>query len=269
MKKIITLIILLAAGGAVFYLGWAQVPVPVGSYGVLRSKTHGTCSEIIKEGKIDWVWYKLIPNNVTITVFTIKENTVSLDFSGVLPSGDTYSTLAGLKTDFSYSFSGSLVYKLKAESLPALSDRENLLSQAELDVYLYRLSKEIENHIKALLWTYGENEKILKEAGETGTIDALELSLAESYPDIAILSCTVKALRFPDFILYGEIRQLYRDYLTAQRADIRDAISRMASENIENRRRIDELAGYGELLTKYPVLIQYLALEKGIPPKNE
>ena len=269
MKKIITLIILLAAGGTVFYLGWVQPSVPVGSYGVIRSKTHGTDNMVIKEGKLRWVWYKLIPNNVTITTFTIKENTIFLDFSGVLPSGDTYSTLAGLKTDFSCGFSGSLTYKLKAESLPALSDSENLLSQAELDAYLSRLSKEIDNHINALLWTYGENEKILKEAGETGTIDALEHSLADSYPDIEILSCTVKVLRFPDFILYNEVRQLYRDYLTAQRADVMDAIARIASENIENRRRIEELTGYGELLTKYPVLLQYLALEQGITPKNE
>ena len=269
MKKIITLIILLGAGGTVFYLGWAQVSVPVGSYGVLRSKTHGTSGELIKDGKLCWVWYKLIPDNVTITVFNIQENTIPLDISGVLPSGDTYSTLAGLRTDFSYSFTGSLTYRLKAESLPALSDRENMLSQAELDTYLFRLSKEIENFIKALLWTYGENENILKEAGETGTIGALKKSLAESYPDIEILTCTVKTQRFPDFILYNEVRQLYRDYLTAQRTDIRAAISRMAAENIENRRRIDELAGYGELLTKYPVLIQYLALEKGIAPKND
>ena len=269
MKKIITLIILLATTGTVFYLGWVQPSVPVGSFGVLRSKTHGTDAEVIKEGKIRWVWYKLIPNNVTITVFNIKENTILLDFSGVLPSGDTYSTLAGLKIDFSYGFSGSLSYKLKVESLPALSDRENLLSQTELDAYISRLSKEIDNHIKALLWTYGENEKILREAWETGSIDALEKSLAGSYPDIEILGCTVKTLRFPDFILYNEVRQLYRDYLTAQRTDIRDTIGRMASENIENRRRVDELAGYGELLTKYPVLIQYLALEKGIAPNAE
>ena len=269
MKKIITLIILLAAGGTVFYLGWAQVSVPVGSYGVLRSKTHGTSNELIRDGKFCWVWYKLIPNNVTITVFTIRENTIPLDFSGVLPSGDTYSTLAGLKTDFSYSFSGSLSYKLKAESLPALSSRENLLSQTELDSCLFRLSKEIENHTRALLWTYGDNEKILKEAGETGSIEALIKALAVSFPDIEILGSTIKMLRYPDFILYNEVRQLYRDYLTAQRTDIRTIMGRMASENIENRRRIDELAGYGELLTKYPVLIQYLTLEKGIAPKND
>ena len=269
MKKIITLILLLGAAGAALYFGWAQASVPVGSYGVLRSKTHGINDGLIEDGKFRWVWYKLIPNNVTITVFSINENTIPLNVSGVLPSGETYSTLAGLKTDFSYSFSGSLVYRLRPESLPSLCDRENLLSQAELDAWLSRLSGEIENHAKALLWTYGENEKALREAGETGTIDAFQSALSASYPDVEILSCTIKTLRYPDFVLYNEIRELYRDYLAAQRADLRNTVGRMAADNIENRRRIDELSGYGELLTKYPVLIQYLALEKGIQPKEE
>ena len=269
MKKIITLILLLGAAGTVFFLGWVQPSVPVGSYGVIRSKTHGTDTELIRDGVFRWVWYKLIPNNVTITVYSIKIHTIPLDLSGVLPSGETYSTLAGLKTDFSYNFSGSLSYKLKTDSLPALCTRENLLSQADLDKYLARLSGEIENHTKALLWTYGEDEKILKEAGETGSINALKNSLIAGFSDIEILECTVKINSFPDFVLYNEIRQLYRDYLTAQRTDLRETIAQMAAENIENRRRIDELTGYGELLAKYPILLQYLALEKGIAPKYD
>ena len=266
MKKIITLIILLAAAGAVLYLGWVQASVPVGSYGVLRSKLYGTDKELIKDGKFRWVWYKLIPKNVTVTVFNIKENPVPFDFTGTLPSGDTYSTMAGLKADFSYSFSGSVTYRLKPESLPALSDRENLLSQADLDAYNTRLSKEIENFIISQLWTYGENEDILTEAREKGSIKALETALNSNFSDMEILECSVKTIRFPDFVLYNEMRQLYHDYLAAQSVDIQIAIGKIASENIENRRRIDELSGYGELLTKYPILLQYLAIEKGIAP---
>ena len=32
--------------------------------------------------------------------------------------------------------------------------------------------------------------------------------------------------------------------------------------------RLDELEKYGELLTKYPILLQYLALEKEAPTKE-
>ena len=264
-----TLLLLVAAGAVIFFFGWIQYLVPVGSYGVLRSKTHGTESRVIQHGQFRWVWYKLIPNNAAIAVFSIKENTVSVDFSGMLPSGNTYSALAGLKTDFSYKFAVSCTYRLKPESLPALADSENLLSQAELDSYFSRLSKDIENHIRTLLWALGENETAIEEAQKTGTIEALKKELVSAYSDMEILGCTVETLMFPDIGLYNELKLLYRDYLAAQRADLRETIALMAAENIQNRRRIDELAGYGELLTKYPILIQYLALEKGIQEKSD
>ena len=264
MKKIITLILLLGVAGTGFFLGWAQFSIPAGSFGVLRSKTHGVENEVLQEGKIRWVWYKLIPNNVTIAVYSITETTLPVDFSGSLPSGDVYSTLAGQKTDFSYHFSVSISYSIKTESLPALSESENLFGQADLDAYRSRLSQEIENYSRTLLWTYGENETILNEILETGTIKALERELTSAFPQIRVSNCTVRTLRFPDLILYNEMRQLYRDYLETQRTDLQNTIAHISAENIQTRRRMDELTAYGELLSKYPILLQYLALEKGV-----
>jgi hypothetical protein len=62
--------------------------------------------------------------------------------------------------------------------------------------------------------------------------------------------------------LYDEVRKLYRDYLAAQRNEVKSETVLLAAENIKNRLRFDELTAYGELLTKYPILLQYLALEK-------
>jgi hypothetical protein len=269
MKKMFfTLVFLLILGGAAFFLGWVQFSVPPGSWGVLRSKTHGIDRTVIQEGKIRWVWYKLIPNNVTITVFNVTEVTIPIEISGVLPSGDIYSAAAGLRTDFSYNLSVSVSFKLKGESLPALTEQKNLLSQEDLDRYITKLKGEIENHVRGLLWVYGERESALREAQQTGTIRVLETELLSVFPDIENFSCTVKTLRFPDFLLYEELRGLYRDYLTAQRSDLRRDVAVLAAETVQNRRRFDELANYGELLTKYPILLQYLALEKGFPPQD-
>ncbi|MDR2072781.1 MAG: hypothetical protein LBP60_05045 [Spirochaetaceae bacterium] len=270
MKKLlITLVVLLTAGGAVFFLGWAQFGVAPGSWGVLRSKTHGIDREVIREGRFRWVWYKLIPTNVSTSVFTISGIAIPIEISGTLPSGDVYSAVAGLKTDFSYHLSVSLSCRLRGESLPALAERENLLGQEDLDRYITRLTKEIENHARILLWAYGENEGALKESQTTGTIRALEMDLQRAFPDIENLSCTVKTLRFPDFILYEEVRRLYRDYLAAQRGSLQGETAALAVEAIRERRRLDELTNYGELLTKYPMLLRYLALEKGFPPAGD
>ncbi|MDR2211118.1 MAG: hypothetical protein LBO65_06595 [Spirochaetaceae bacterium] len=269
MKKlVIFLLFLFVAGGAVFFLGWAQFDVPPGSWGVLRSKTHGIDPGVIREGRFRWVWYKLIPRNVSTAVFTIPGMTIPVEFSGTLPSGEVYSAMAGLKTDFSYQITAAVNCRLRGESLPVLAERENLLVQGDLDRYVTKLSGEIKNHLRILLWTYGENEGALKESQTTGTIRALESDLGRAFPNLEDISCTVKTLRFPDFVLYEEVRRLYRDYLAAQRGSLQGEIALLAVQAIEERRRLEELAKYGELLTKYPLLLQYLALERGIPPGN-
>ena len=268
MKKIITFILLLAVGAAAFLTGWAQFSVPIASIGVLHSKTHGTSSEIIEKGSFRWVWYKLIPRNVSIAVFTIEDTALHIDFSGALPSGELYSSLAGIKNDFSYNLSASLSYRIRSESLPDLSEREMLFSQEDLNVYRSRLSGEIENRVLALLWSYGENEAVLKEVLETGTIAELEQQLVRIFPFIEVSSFSVRTLRYPDYVLYTQLRELYRDYLASQRSELQDEIAQISSENIRLQRRLDELALYGELLSKYPILIQYLSLEMGYAPGN-
>jgi hypothetical protein len=265
-KTIISLFLGLAVAITCFFMGWAQCGLPIGAVGVLRSNTHGTDGGVILPGKIRWVWYKVIPKNAVVSAFFLNEAQIPLEISGTLPSGAVYSALAGLKTDFSYSFSGALTYKLKAHSLPTLAEKENLMEQADLDRYLLQLNGKIQTHVRRLLMEYAENEKALKEAHDTGTIRGLELELRGAFPNIELRSCAFTAVRFPDLILYDEIRRLYRDYLAAQRREVRDDIVTIAAENIKNMRRFDELAAYGDLLTKYPVLIQYLALEKGFPP---
>jgi len=261
-KALFSLILLCAVAAAVFFLGWAQFSLPAGSVGVLRSKTHGVDGEVILPGKVRWVWYKLIPTNAVVNVFTLNDVQIPIEISGVLPSGDVYSSLVGLKTDFSFHFSGSLSYRLRAESLPDLAERENFLDQEDLDRYIVRFSRDVDNHLRRfLLWA--EKEKILQEVQETGTIRGLEAEFRKAFPQAELCSCTVKSISFPDLILYNEVRQLYRDYLAAQRREVRDETAAIAAESIKNHRRFDELAVYGELLTKYPILMQYLALEKG------
>jgi len=47
MKKFLAgLIVLVVLGGVVFFFGWVQLAVPPGSYGVLRSKTHGVDPQV-------------------------------------------------------------------------------------------------------------------------------------------------------------------------------------------------------------------------------
>jgi hypothetical protein len=51
--------------------------------------------------------------------------------------------------------------------------------------------------------------------------------------------------------------------LTRQREFVSDAFGRRAENHIEAHLRFAELERYGELLTRFPVLLEYLAMNMG------
>jgi len=140
-----------------------------------------------------------------------------------------------------------------------------MASQEDLDSYVEKLSGDIGNTLGQILWSYAQREDVLEDIRINGTTKELENRLKAVYPDIAELSCSLKTLRFPDLILYREVRNLYNDYLASQRQAMQDDLSQKARENFTLKLRLEELGRYGELLTKYPLLLQYLAMEKGQP----
>ena len=261
MKKIIALAVILGLGGAAFFLGWAQLKVPPGSCGVLRSKTFGVDPRPVQEGEFRWVWYKLIPTNVSVEVFRLKRLDHAVNVKGALPQGESYASLAGLKTDFSYEIDGSFSFSIKAAALPSLVAEQKIEDQAGLDGYQRRLAGNIESFVVRRLQSCGEDAAGTAPLSGPEAPDALKEDILGAFPGIEDLSVSVKAARFPDFALYNLAKALYGDYLAQQRELLQDGLAAAAGRNLASRLRFDELEKYGELLTKYPILLQYLALE--------
>jgi hypothetical protein len=140
-----------------------------------------------------------------------------------------------------------------------------MASQEDLDAYIEKLSGNIESTMRQILWSYAQREDVLEELRTRGTTQELESRLKTSYPDIAELSCSLKTLRFPDLILYKDVRALYNDYLASQRQAMQDDVMQIARETLALTLRLEELCRYGDLITKYPLLLQYLAMERGQP----
>ncbi|MDR2619318.1 MAG: hypothetical protein LBC62_10650 [Treponema sp.] len=263
MKKFFAvLLILLILGGAVFFLGWAQFKVPPGAYGVMRSKTHGTDPRVLKEGEFRWVWYKLIPTNMEITAYTLEQVSRRLETSGELPSGSVYADLAGFKTDFTWNISGEFSFRLKSEALPRLAEEYHLKDQDGLDALEEDKAGKIESFILQRLKTYGKDEAKMETILLSGSPEGLNREIEEAFPDIENFNCLVRAARYPDYTLYRSVKGLYEDYINRQQIILRDDITREAEARVNSRLRLDELAQYGDLLTRYPVLLEYLALEK-------
>jgi len=267
MKKfLLFLFLLLALGGTGFFLGWAQLTVPPGSYGVMRSKTHGLESKVIRDGEFRWIWYKMLPTNAKVSVFTISPVKRSIKTSGVLSSGDVYAALAGVNADFSWEISGELSFSLKPECLPEFTDKESITDNDGLKKAEDNLAAKVENLVLQRLKNYIDNSN-----GEKIDTIALAASHPEMnseiqalIPEIENLNCTIQFVRIPDYALYQSLFTLYKEYLARQNAVLSLDVSKEAERRINSRTRMEELEQYGELLTKYPILIQYLSIEKNI-----
>jgi hypothetical protein len=262
MKKIlIMLFFIIVLGAGVFFLGWVQLTVPPGSYGIMRSKTHGVDPELIREGQFRWVWYKLIPTNVVTYSYSLKRINVSLQFEGTLPSAAVYTSLSGLSADFSYKLSGSLSCSLKPDTLPSLIVTQNINNDDDMRAYENSLAEEIRNFAIQRLGSYAEAEDAAEEPGGLASANRLQNDIARAFPGVENLSCSIYAAHWPDLSLYRSMRALSEDYLERQRYLLQPEINAQADTHLSSLLRFDELTRYGELLTKYPVLLQYLALE--------
>jgi len=264
MKKFFfTLFLLAVIGGVAFFFGWVQFTVPVGSYGIISSKTHGVDPEPIQSGEFRWVWYKLIPTNVQIAVFRLETSKFPIDFSSSLPSGDSYAAFAGLSAaDFSWNLNGEVSFNIKPETLVNLVERHNLADQQALEAYFQDMAQEIKVIILHNL-SSGETDSLRIEKILSGSPDAeIERQIRNRFPEIRDFSFVISSAKFPDFTLYRQFRLLYEEFLARQREYLTAALGSRAESHIEAQFRFGELERYGELLTKYPILLEYLAMNR-------
>jgi hypothetical protein len=264
MKKFIAvLIILVLLGGAVFVFGWAQLSVPPGAYGVMRSKTHGIDPRLIREGEFRWVWYKLIPTNVDMAVYRLNQVEHPFTVKNTLPSGSAYAAFAGLAADFSYEISAILSFSINPDFLIPLISEHNIGGPADLDAFETTVAGNIEAFILNRIGLGEDTGEDLEVLLRTGSSPELEKTIQTNFPYIEHINCLIRTAQFPDFALYRQLRTIYEEFLSRQQDYLSGGLMEKAEARIDTQLRFDELARYGELLTKYPVLIQYLAIENG------
>jgi hypothetical protein len=257
MKKFfVTLLILAILAGLGLFFGWAQQGVPPDAYGIIRSKTYGLDTRLVIPGEFRWVWYKLIPTNTTTVIFRL--NPVSHEFSAhdTLPSGRMYAAFAGMDDDFSWEIRAAFSFSLRPEALVPLVNAQNISGQDELDAYENGVAADIETFI---LRRMDALEGLLKD----GESPELERAVQGQFPLIEHFSLKVKSAQFPNFDLYRQAKGLYEQYIALQRDMMSDDLREKARSRIESYQRFGELEQYGALLTKYPILLDYLALENG------
>jgi len=261
MKKFLTtLLVLVIIAGLALFFGWAQLGISPDGYGVIRSKTHGLYPHLVQPGKFMWIWYKLIPTNTETTVLRLNPVNHVFTTESALPSGGIYSAFAGIKSDFSWKIDGAISFSISPDAIIPLFSSNTISSQEDLTRY----ENDVAGQIEGLILRYigqeefsGEVETLLKD----GENPWFENEIMKQFPSINNVSLKVKSVKSPDFELYRQVKVLFENYMAVQKEFASGDIREKAKNRIEAMFRFDELELYGELLTKYPILLEYMALE--------
>lgn len=265
MKKfLLSVFIILLFSGTLFFFGWIQFAVPAGTYGVLISKTGGINTRPVVPAQFRWQWERLIPTNTELLVFSLPPITYKLDSEGTLPSGEIYSGMLEGRPDFSWKTSLNITYKLKPEMLPVL-----------VNTYAIRTQEALES------WTSAEISRIATEScnkvvagalNQEGTSPGADPSLfletlkkelaAEAGTNFEIISVTVDQLKTPDLSLYTTAARAYASYQQQRTTLIANAASQEAEDSVSEYLQIERFSRLGEVLTRYPILIDFLAVSQ-------
>jgi hypothetical protein len=261
----LTFLILLGLAGFVFYTGWVQEKIPEG-YGALiftkvtykEGKLSGGYDETLTANDgFHWRWERLFPTNMTIHLYPLSLRNITISSQGTLPSGDIYMNFMeeSQKERFDWDISFDLTYRLKEENIPRLAMEQGIMPE-NLEAFFAQEENRIE----------GELYQILKDITPslTGTkeIDAMRTKLDQSHPFIEITSLSPRILIMPDLTLYNKSRDLYFSYLDTRNASLENMITREAPKMAVNEEKMKILVEYGKILTEYPVLIDFFALDE-------
>ena len=257
MKIAITLLLILALAAAAFFVGWVQLALPAGAYGVAFTKSGGWDTAAIAPGGVSWRWERLIPTNMTLYVFDLEPQTVDDRRRGALPSAELYASEIDIDAArLSYDVGITVRLRLRPDHLPRLA--------AEADLRPETLPAWHERAAAAA----GDAAAAALSSDAALVFDPLALRewtrrwLAGRSPELEIVSVELTPHSIPDADLYARAKAAVAERIdTRQRARLaviedRALVREQAFQHAEMLRRLGStLADYpelGDLLSSSP-----------------
>ena len=248
-KALVSLIILILFGAAVFYLGWVQFDVPIGNYGLMLSKTSGVYPELIHSGKFLWRWERLLPTNTQLRLFSLDPVVQTDTFSSSLPSAQLYATKLEGNPDFTYTITVESTGKIHPQDLIPLVEQHNLQDQEALEKLIRDEIHQFNVAVTAYLLEETQNDTTGLRIQTVTTQELVEATaFTERAPWLEIVSTDIRNVKMPDASLY----------LTAKNAYLNSIIEGTGSQEITENNNFTALVNLGEILTKYPALVEFM-----------
>ena len=255
----LTFLIFIGFAGFVFYRGWIQFSIPENHYALAFTKTGGYDKTLMKAGDFNWRWENLFPTNMTLHIFELPWASCNVEITGTLPSGKQYaSILENENSDaFEYSLQLSLLYRLSPENILQMIHNDNF-QFSHIDGWYSELNQEIQVLAAEAVPLYLSREVIGEESIRSYIIERIH----NNHPEAEIKNILISRSVLPDIKLYEETRNIYIAGIQASRAYTSELEKQNAELESQLNSKINLLKDYGEVLTEYPVLLQYFNLEK-------
>lgn len=253
LRFFFTLIVLTAAGAAVFRFGWVGFDLDAGEYGVIFTKLSGWENRAVAGGAFEWRLQALFPTNLTLEVYNLSPRRAVVEVEGSLPSGDFYHELIGGRAGFEWSIEAEITYAVDPTHLPELASGG--VKAADLN----NRYDEYESRLE------GAAVRIMDAGFPECDIRALERRLRDGARTldeyIEVRDLTVLDWRCPDFELYEEARGAARELLQARKTLLAEMDETAIRREDSQSARIDLLERYGTVLSTHPILLDLFALE--------
>ncbi len=267
MKKFIFfLILIILIAGVVLYFGWIRIPE--NSYGVFFSSITGYDKNVLETGKFHFKWQKLIPKTSKIYIINNSPRKKDININGTLPSGNIYSQVMPGNPNFSYSISLAITYSLSKDFIiESLNKKGNnvIPDQSGIDNFFIETDRQIEsilkNHIEnGFLASAESNQSNTDIEKNIFFPDLLKSIITSNIFGIEINELVVIDRSFPDINLYRTAEKQYREISNDRKKFLLESELKSAGIEADLEKRLETLEKYGELLTKYPILLEYLKI---------
>ncbi|MBN2532920.1 MAG: hypothetical protein JXB88_08515 [Spirochaetales bacterium] len=261
MKKvIISLILLLVVGIIVLVIGFIYIPQD--SYGVVQTMISGIDEKVYPPGTIMWRWEKLLPTALAFYKFKLtpyKKEIESPIKGSLYPSGNDYAKALGESFDFSFEFNVNVEFVIIPDKLPLLV--KDGLKPDNLSTWYEDVSGKLSESLFEIVLAEPDIFMKYKRSELLKQIQTI-IGDQNDFHGITLLAIDPKNVNIPDYDAYKALKEKYFNYLTLKSGAHNEMIQaekqlylEAVQKEIEIIRNIDK---YGELLTKYPSILEFL-----------
>lgn len=253
--NIILILILAAFAAFILYLGWEQRELDESSYGVVYTKTSGWKTDVYTTDTFAWSFEKVIPENYNMHIFTIKSNSFGYTHNEELPSAELYANFSSIKSsDFNYQYTLTASYSFNPQYLVSMTEDGSITAE-NFQKWLDTRTEEIQNILRSYIRERVINSELITLEGACHTY------ISEQYPYLSFSNISIN-LHKPDMVLYNRARNRYLQNMEIEtNAEEEYLLERLRQQNSENL-KLDLLRKYGEVFTEYPIMIEYLKIDR-------